>query len=338
MTEPLAHVTFDALTALAREALATSGAGPETAEIMAAVLVDAEAKGLHGVGLAHLLTYCEALAVGQIDGHAEPQVERPTPIVFHVDARGGVGHLAFERCFDDLATAATSFGLALFSQRGSFTNAALDWFVDRLAERGLIGIAATNAGPAFLAPSGGTRPVFCTNPMALAVPGQDGPAVLIDQSSSATAFVNIKQAAEQGTPIPLGWALDGAGNPTTDPVAAMSGVLLAFGGNRGANIALMVELLTAGLSGANWSADAPSFLEGDRSPGIGLFVLAISPGVVHGPGFESRIETYIQRLRTEYGAYIPGPRRRSTRDRARAEGLEVDPDTLRKLREIAQSR
>ncbi|TIW17972.1 MAG: Ldh family oxidoreductase, partial [Mesorhizobium sp.] len=100
-------------------------------------------------------------------------------------------------------------------------------------------------------------PVYCTNPMSFAAPAADGSPLVIDQSSSATAFVNIRKAAEDGRKIPEGWALDASGNPTTDPAAAMKGAMLAFGGQRGANIALMVEVLAAGLSGANWSLDAP---------------------------------------------------------------------------------
>jgi len=330
------RITIDDAVALARAALSACGANDETARVMATALVDAESRGLDGVGLAHLITYCEALQTGRIDGDAEPVIERPTPLIFTVDARRGVGHTAFERVVDDMTAAARTYGLSLFSQNGSFTNGALDWFVRRLADRGLVALAATNAGPAFMAPSGGTEAVFCTNPIAFAVPGETGPAVLIDQSSSATAYVNIVLAAERGEPIPEGWALDAEGRPTTDPVAAMSGVLLAFGGARGANLALMVELLTAGLSGANWSVDAPSFLEGDRSPEIGLFVLAIDPQKTFGSGFADRMEAYVSRLRERYGAYIPGPARAARHATARADGIVADAGALSRLRAFAE--
>lgn len=328
-------ITLDDALALARSALMASGANAECAEVMAAALVDAESRGLDGVGLAHLVTYCEALQAGRIDGAADPKIDRPTPIVFRADAKGGVGHLAFERALDDLTEAARNFGLALFSQRNSFTNAALDWFVRRLADRGLVALAVTNGGPAFLAPSGGTEAAFCTNPLAFAVPGANGPAVLIDQSSSATAYVNIVLAAERGEPIPEGWALNVDGRPTIDAAAAMNGVLLAFGGERGANMALMVELLAAGLSGAKWSMDAPSFLEGRDSPGIGLFVLAIDPAMTFGEGFRAHIEEYIERLRNRYGAYIPGPSRALRRADALEVGISPDPAILSRLRAIA---
>ena len=194
--------------------------------------------------------------------------------------------------------------------------------------------AATN-GPALLAGSGSTKPVYCTNPMSFAAPVAGGPPLVIDQSSSATAFVNIRKAAEEGAKIPEGWALDASGNPTTDPAAAMKGALLAFGGKRGANIALMVEVLAAGLSGANWSLDAPSFTGGPDSPGTGLFVLAIEPKLLD-PDFEQPHEGQLDRLAGDYGVHIPGapgPRRRRRR---KARGINAPKAVVQRISEFAE--
>ena len=90
--------------------------------------------------------------------------------------------------------------------------------------------------------AGAKTPVYCTNPIAFAAPLDEGPPLLIDQASSATAFVELRRYAERGEALPPGWAVDADGQPTTDPHAAMRGALLAFGGARGANIALMVEV------------------------------------------------------------------------------------------------
>jgi (2R)-3-sulfolactate dehydrogenase (NADP+) len=86
----------------------------------------------------------------------------------------------------------------------------------------------------------------------------------------------------------------------------MRGALLAFGGARGANIALMVEVLAAGLAGANWALDAPSFTAGDRSPGAGLFVIAIAPALL-APDFPNRLRLQLERL-ASLGVHIPGRR------------------------------
>ena len=148
----------------------------------------------------------------------------------------------------------------------------------------------------------------------------DGELLLIDQASSATAFVNIRDAAANGRAIPDTWALDQDGEPTTDPFAAMQGALIAFGGTRGANVALMVEVLAAGLTGANWSLDAPDFQAGDASPGCGLFVLALSPQLF-ADDFPARLASQVARLAGDYGVHVPGIDRVARQRRAESAGI-----------------
>ena len=172
--------------------------------------------------------------------------------------------------------------------------------------------------------------MFCTNPMSFAAPREGGPPLLVDQSSSATAYVNIRAAAERGETIPQGWALGPDGQPTTDPNQAMRGALLAFGGSRGANIALMVEVLAAGLSGTNWSVDSPPFSEGSESPGSGLFVLAIDPKLF-GDGFPDRLGAHLGRLAAEFGMHLPGEAKAARRIASERDGLRVDPAVLARI-------
>ena len=199
------------------------------ARSIAAAAVSAEADGQPAVGLAHYRDYLSGLETGRIDGQAVPVITRPAGAIILSDARGGAAHPGFDLAFDDLVATARQFGLCMFVQNNAFTCGALGYFAERLAAEGLVALAATN-GPAFLAGAGSTKPVYCTNPLAFAAPVDGGPPLVIDQSSSATAYVNISRAAERGEPIPEGWALDAAGKPTTDARAAMAGALVAFGG------------------------------------------------------------------------------------------------------------
>ena len=170
--------------------------------------------------------------------------------------------------------------------------------------------------------AGARTPVYCTNPFAFAAPVDDGPPLLIDQASSATAFVELRRYADRGEALPPGWAVDADGRPTTDPNAALRGALLAFGGARGANIALMVEVMAAGLAGANWALDAPSFTSGDRSPGAGLTVVAIAPALL-APDFPSRLRLELDRLAQLRRAYSrAASRRRRNRIARRARGRD----------------
>ena len=324
---------MDEATRLCERAALAAGANQEAAASLAKSVVAAEARGLKVVGLSHFLDYLEALRAGRIDGNAEPVITRPALTMYVSDARGGLAHTGFDRICNAFAKTARLFGVAIFTQRNAYTCGELGYFTGRLAGEGLVSFAATN-GPALLAGAGSTKPVYCTNPMSFAAPVEGGMPLVIDQSSSATAFVSVRKAAEEGREIPAGWALDASGRPTTDPAAAMKGALLAFGGNRGANIALMIEVLAAGLSGANWSLDAPSISEGSESPGTGLFVLAIEPKYI-APDFGGRLHEQLDRLAFDYRVHIPGISRGKAGMLAKALGIDVSADTLRRIAEYA---
>lgn len=321
---PQITVSFNEALAAAVAALKAAGAAPEHAAATGRALVTAEAEGNRGVGLKHLVAYGAALREGRIAGAAEPLVEAASEAVTRVDAAEGLPHLGFERALPHLVEGAGRLGVALLTLANGYPCGALGYFARRLAEgHGLAALVAANAGPAVMPASGGTAKVFCTNPIAFAVPTgpgeRDSAALVIDQSSSAASLATLRGYAEAGREIPQGWALDPAGHPTTDARAALAGALLPFGGARGANIALMVELMAAGLTGANWSKDAPPFNKGSKSPGAGLFILAINPV----DGFHARLQDWIAALRAD-GAHLPGLAKGEALDHARHRGFAVD--------------
>ncbi len=330
------RIELDEAQALCERAAMAAGATEEVARALARSAVSAEADGHGLMGLAHFAGYLDAMQSGRLDGAADPVVTRPALALYLADAMAGSAYTAFDRVFEDFAKTASLFGVAVFSQKNAYTSGALGYFAARLAEAGLVSIAATN-GPALLAGSGSTKPVYCTNPMAFAAPVADGPPLLIDQSSSATAFASVRKAAREGNDIPQGWAVDAEGHPTTDPAQAMKGALLAFGGERGANIALMVEVLAAGVSGANWSLDAPSFAQGSQNPGTGLFVLALDPRLID-PDFASRMKDQLERLRSDFGVHIPGRGKGLARARAQSAGIDVPLEVHERLLAAAEGR
>jgi (2R)-3-sulfolactate dehydrogenase (NADP+) len=309
--------TLEAATDLAARAVRAAGGGDEAARSLARATVSANAHGKGSSGFSHLMDYLSALRAGRIVGDAEPLITSPAPAAIYGDAKGGIAQVGFDRAFDSLCERARTLGVALFAQKGSYTTGELGYYPRRLAEAGLVAFAATS-GPALMTVAGAKTPLYCTNPIAFAAPLDEGPPLLIDQASSATAFVELRRYAERGEALPPGWAVDAGGEPTTDPKAALRGALLAFGGARGANIALMVEVMAAGLAGANWALDAPSFTSGDRSPGAGLTVIAIAPSLL-APDFPERLRLQLDRL-AKLGVHIPGRR-------AAASEIEL-PDAL----------
>ncbi len=314
-------------------ALTAAGFSRANAQALAAQTVLAQSMEQTTVGLEHIFDYLDNLEAGRIDGRAEPKIRRMAPGVFAVDGCRGLPQLSFDLTFETFVAAVRELGLAVLLIRNVTLCGALGTFTLRIAEAGLVSLAATN-GPVLLAGSGGKTPVYCTNPMAFAAPRAGGFPLLIDQSSSATAYVNIRKAAACGAPIPEGWALDAEGRPTTDAAAALDGTLLPFGGSRGGNIALMVEVLAAGLTGANWSLDAPSYFDGANSPATGLFVLAIDPSKSYST-FAERMAAQMDRLSIEHGVHVPGAAKGDARYNAVRDGIQVAEADLARLKAIS---
>ncbi len=324
---------FGEVRALLMRACIGVGCDEVNARSLVAATLSAHVNGPVAMGLPHLVDYLNALEAGRINGRARPVLSEPFPATISADADGGIAQTGFDLAFDRLVEKAGTFGLAMFAQLNSYTSGELGYYVRRLAARGLVALAATN-GPALMAARPGGSRVYCTNPIAFGAPGgveggPDGGQIVIDQASSATAFVKLVKAAEAGASIPPGWAVDADGNETTDARAAVEGALLPFGGARGANIALMVELLTAGVAGANWSLDAGDFRDGDRSPAIGLTVIALAPP----QGFATRVAEQSRRL-ADLGVHIPGKASASPAP-AEDQMITVDAASLEIIRAFA---
>ncbi|SDC93319.1 (2R)-3-sulfolactate dehydrogenase (NADP+) [Geodermatophilus telluris] len=287
---------------LCRAALAAAGASPRVADLLTDAALFAEDRGSTAVGVAHLLDYLDAMDAGRLDGRAVPRLTSPAPAVVRSDARGGIAHAGFDEAFDRLTEAACRFGVAVFVQHGSYTCGQLAWFTERLADAGLVALA-TAVSPALLAAGPGTGRVFGTNPMSYSVPRVQQAPLTVDQASSVTAFVAVRDRAARGEALPEGWALDADGQPTSDAEAALSGALLPFGGYKGANIALFVELFSS-MAGGLWSVDAPAFHAGSQSPAIGMFVLVVDHRAL-GEDFPGRVEQHVDRL-ADRGVRRPG--------------------------------
>ncbi len=192
--------------------------------------------------------------------------------------------------------------------------------------------------PASIAPYGGKRAVVGTNPIACGIPRQDAPPLVIDQSSSVVAKSEVVVHKQTGQPIPLGWAFDKDGRPTTDPEAALDGGTMAPMGNyKGANLALLVELMAVGMTGATLGIHASSFANNvGGSPRTGQFFIGMHPGALVGPGFSEQIETLFAAIAEQEGAQLPGSRRLAARERIAKEGVTIRNALYERLLGYAQ--
>lgn len=315
-------MTFDEIVTLAARALMASNVAEANALSVAQSIAAAERDGQAIVGLSYLPVYCDHAACGKVDGHAAPRITQLTPAAIAVDAATGFAHPAIALGLPALIEAARRNGIAALAVGNSYACGSLGYFVEELADHGLVALMAANSSST-VAAYGGRTAFFGTNPIAFAAPRRDRPALVIDQSSSAVAFVAVVDAHKRGIAIPTGWAIDRDGKPTNDPGAALEGSLLPVGGHKGFGLGLMVDILAAGLTGSNFSFQASSF--GDTQggpPRTGQFIVAISPDTF-GEGFTDRLEVMLQAVKSTPHVRLPGERRLSAR-LAQTDGIAVD--------------
>ena len=315
-------MTYDEIETLAARALIASDVAPENAAAVAKSIAAAERDGQAIVGLSYLPTYCDHAACKKVDGHTQPRLEQLSPVALRVDAGTGFAHPAIALGLPALIDAARQSGIAALSVTNSYACGSLGYFVEDLAAEGLIALMTANASPS-IAPFGGKTPFFGTNPLAFAVPRDGHAPLVIDQSSSVVARVAVIDAYNRGVPLPDGWAIDAEGVPTKDAAAAMEGSLLPIGGYKGFGLALMVDILAAGLGGAHWSYEASSFGDCEGGPPrTGQFIIAIDPDMFAGPGFAGRLEQMLTAVKETPAVRLPGDRRLEAR-RQHANGVAL---------------
>jgi (2R)-3-sulfolactate dehydrogenase (NADP+) len=293
----------------------------------------AEADGLKGHGLSRVPMYAAQAKIGKVDGNAIPTLSRAKPALIAVDAAHGFAYPAIELAESALPGIARSEGVAAASIHRSHHCGAAGHPVERLAEAGLVALMFVNT-PSAIAPWGGSTAVFGTNPVAFACPLPGRPPLVIDISLSKVARGNIMTAKQRGETIPEGWALDADGRPTTDPDAALAGTMVPMGEAKGTALALMVELLAAGLTGANFAAEASSYLDDKGTPpGTGQLIVAF-----HAAAFSSnavvRFGVLAQSIEAQQGARLPGARRLAARKKAQADGLTISDALMKEIEAI----
>lgn len=327
-------LTLQNVRELAQQALIASGADTRHSEVVAQSIAEAEAQGIRNVGLAYLPTYCAHLRCGKVDGHAVARIGVLAPALLQVDASNGFAHTAFMFALPEFVSMVRSQGIACMTIKRSYSAGVLGWFIHRFLDHGLLSLAFANAS-AMMAPVGGNKPVFGTNPWGFGVPQEGSDPIVADMSSTATARVNVIAAARAGGPIPAGWAIDVDGKPTTDPVAALAGTMAPAAGHKGYALALLVDVLVAGLGAANWSFEASSLLDDSGGPpGVGQCFIAIDPKR-SAPGFAQRIARLAQTIDDQESARLPGQGRAEHAAHAHVHGVEVPADLMAELRALA---
>lgn len=300
----MALVALDALGPFARAALTARGVPGGDAGIVADSIRYAHAHGKHTHGIGRLPIYIKRLDAGLMQPETPLAELSAAPAMALLDAADGFGQVAGVRGMDRAIAMARQGGVGMVGIRHSHNFGTAAFLAAHAVEAGMGAMVFSNSAPA-LAPTGGTRPVFGTNPMAFGFPAPDGrPPVILDMATSQAARGKIRLAATNGERIPLGWAMDADGNPTEDPEAALAGALLPVGGAKGYGLSLMIDVLAGLLTGSGFAGGANNLDNPDGPQRCGHLLLAIDIARFADAGtYDARMRTLIE---ATHGAGAPG--------------------------------
>ncbi len=296
---PPVLVGLDELRAHCAAVLGAGGLGADDAGLVADSLVDAEARGISSHGVTRTRIYTERLRAGMLDAQARPTVVRRTAGSVHLDAHNAIGHvganaavdLALERA-DAGDSAVCAVGVANSNHCGT-----LAYFTRRAAESGVVMIGMSTAPKTMIYFGGRTRAVG-TNPLSIAVPRPDGPPIVVDMATSATARGKIILANQLGQDIPDGWAVDSDGRPTTDAAAALEGSVMPFSGPKGSGLAMMVELLAGAMvAGVTGDGIGDMYEDWTRTQRVSHLFIALDPDGWFGrSAFGEHVAGFVERV------------------------------------------
>ncbi len=319
----LVNLSLAEVEALTRQVLVHHQLAPTHSDALTDIIVAAERDECASHGVYRLAGLVRTMNSGKVNLSATPHVRTDETSIVRVDADGGFSPLAFNMGAPELAKKAHRHGIAAMAINRCVHFTALWPEVEALADQGIVSLAMTPSH-SWVAPAGGKRPLFGTNPFAFGWPRLHGNPYVFDFATSMVARGEVELHRQNGKPIPPGWALDPDGNPTTDASLAMAGALLTFGGHKGSALSTMIELLAGPLIGDLTSAESADFDGGAKAaPYHGELIIALSPDVFLG---EAKSE-YLQRAETlladivSQGARLPSQRRFEARERTVSDGV-----------------
>ncbi|WAC48882.1 Ldh family oxidoreductase [Asticcacaulis sp. SL142] len=325
-----ATITLDEALNLSINVLIDNGFSKNHAQSIARVIWACQRDECQSHGLYRLLVCVHTLRSGKVSPDAEPEISDAADTLVRVDAKGAYSLLAFDMGRPLLVEKSKRHGMAALAINHCYHFSALWPEIEAIAAEGLVAIAMTPSH-SWVAPYGGTKGVFGTNPIAFAWPRPGGNPFVFDFATSAAARGEIELHRRAGKAIPEGWAVDKDGNATTDAEAAMSGAMLTFGGYKGSALSAMIELMAGPLIGDFLSLESQAYDAGTgATPYHGELIIAINPKTFMGPDWArhtDRAEALFNAI-IDQGARLPSQRRYEARARSLETGAVTIPAKL----------
>lgn len=324
--------------------LRTFGVQEADAELISDSLVTADMWGHASHGMLRLPWYTARLESGATRTETAPETIVDLGALVVIDGHDGIGQVVTDHACTEAVRRAETHGVGLIAVRNSGHFGTAAYWTRRMAQAGCVGILTTNSSPA-MAPWGGNEKTVGSNPWSIAAPGGSHPPVMLDISNTSVARGKLYSAMQKGQQIPLGWAMDSEGRPTTDPAAGLSGIMLPVGEHKGYGISFMMDVLSGVLTGSNYATGVSGPYVPDARSGSGHLVIAIKIDSVLGDEeFAARIDDLIgitKRVKRAEGfteVFYPGEMESGAEARSRVHGVSLPVKTVNDLRELAASR
>ena len=299
---------------LAYKALSAHGCDHFNADSVATTVSHAERDGSVSHGLFRIPGYVASLKSKKVNGASRPSNTYLTQNAIRVEGDYGFAPVGIKVGLPELIKTTNKHGVGVLTITNTHHFAALWHETEALAENNLIGIACTAYKPS-VAPAGAKKPLFGTNPISFAWPRKNNTPVVYDMATSTMAMGEVQVAARDGHKVPFGAGLNKDGEKTDNPSEiANGGVLLTFGDYKGSAIAMMIELLAAGLVGDLFSFEAKEEDNNDGGPARGgEFIMALSPELISGKNWNEHAEKFFEQMTSLDGVRLPGQRRHTNR-------------------------
>jgi LDH2 family malate/lactate/ureidoglycolate dehydrogenase len=338
-----APVGAERLTSFAAAVLAAVGVPDDDAGLVADSLVTADLWGHQSHGVMRLSWYVNRIRAGVMRAVTDPEAVSDTGALLVVDGHDGVGQVLAALAAREAAGRARQHGVGVVAVRNSNHFGTAAYFTRMAARDGCVAILTTNASPA-MAPWGGRRRTVGTNPWSIAAPAGAHGVMVLDIANTAVARGKVHLASQLGEPIPAGWAIDADGAPTTDPAAAIGGMILPMAGHKGYAIALMMDVLSGVLTGSAFGAAVSGPYQVDRRSGCGHLFVALDVAAFGDPdGFARRMERLVAEVRSVPLAQgfdevlYPGELEARAARQHLERGLSLPRQTLDDLRRLADA-
>jgi LDH2 family malate/lactate/ureidoglycolate dehydrogenase len=278
----------------------SAGVPKHVAGVVADGLVSADLRGVDSHGVLRLPIYLKRVAEKMIAADAEPAIDRDHGNIVRLDGRNNFGTYVGQKALEIALARVEAHGLAWVGVHGSNHFGIAAHFAEQAIKAGFGAIVMSNASQT-MPPTGGLRPFIGTNPLAIGFPVNSGAPFLLDMATSHVARGKIISAANKGESIPLGWAIDAKGRPTTDAQAALVGAVLPVGGAKGSGLSMAIDIMCGVMTGAGFGPSVRNMYEDWQNPqNVGhAFLLIDIRRFMPLEDFTARLQDYITLLRAE---------------------------------------